>query len=131
MNKPISRAQHGLADYSYIPLVAVAPDLMHFEEEKTATTLCQVLSGGVLLSSLLTRAEWGLAPVIPFKAHLAADWVVGAFTLGAPWLFGFAGHKRARNTFLAMGAFGLIATFLTRPEEMPASEGKNLPANSH
>jgi hypothetical protein len=119
MNKPISRAQHGLADYMYIPLVAVAPDLMNFEEEKTATTLCQVLSGGVLLSSLMTRAEWGLAPVIPFKAHLGADLAVGAFTLSAPWLFSFAHNKRARNTFLAIGAFGLVASLLTRPEEMP------------
>ncbi|MGI4833254.1 MAG: SPW repeat domain-containing protein [Janthinobacterium lividum] len=116
----ISRRQHAFTDYSYVPLVAAAPDLVGFTEEKTATTLCHVLSTSILVSSLFTRAEWGPIRVIPYKAHLALDTLGGLTALTAPWVFGFAQHKKARNTFLVMGVFGLIAGLLSKPEEMPA-----------
>ena len=118
MEQPISRKQHGIADYSYVPLVAAAPSLVGFENEPTATQLARVISGGVLATSLLTRYEWGLWKVIPFKAHLAADAAVSAFMLTAPWLFGFGNNKRARNTFLSIGAFGVIISLLTKPDNM-------------
>jgi hypothetical protein len=119
MNKPITRVQHGFADYSYVPLVAAAPALAGFTHEKTAATLCYVLSGSVLASSLFTRAEWGLVRVIPFKAHLAFDALGAVTTLAAPWLFGFAKNRKARNAFLVIGTINLLAGLLTKPEEMP------------
>ena len=121
MKKPISRRQHAATDYSYIPLVSLAPGLAGFEDdEPTAARLCRVASGAIAVSSLLTRAEWGTVKVMPYRAHLAVDAALGAFALAAPWLFGFAGNPRARNTFLAMGAAGLSAGLLSRPSEMPA-----------
>ena len=119
MNKPITRVQHGFTDYSYIPLVSSAPHLVGFTDNKTATTLCYVLSSTILASSLVTRAEWGVFKVLPYKTHLVLDVVGGLAGLGAPWLFGFAKDRKARNTFLAAGAFGLLAGLLSKPEEMP------------
>ena len=119
MNQPISRCQHGFADYSYVPLVAAAPSVVGFTKEKTATTLCYVLSSGVLASALFTRAEWGAIRVIPFKTHLMLDAVSSGAALVAPWMFGFAKNRKARNTFLAIGAVGLLASLLSKPEEMP------------
>ena len=122
MTKPISRRQHAATDYSYVPLVSLAPGLVGFKDDApTAARLCRVASGVIAVSTLLTRAEWGTFKVVPYKAHLAVDAAVGAFALAAPWLFGFAGDRRARNTFLAMGAAGLSAGLLSRPNEMPAS----------
>ena len=118
MNQPITRQQHGVSDFLYSPLVAAAPALAGFTEEKTATELAYVLSGTLLASTLTTRAEWGLFKLVPFKAHLAADTVLGVAAAAAPWLFGFADNKRARNAFLAIGAVGLMAGLLSRPEEM-------------
>lgn len=120
MNQPITRVEHGFTDYSYIPMVAAAPSLVGFEDEKTATTLCRVASGAILASSLLTRAEWGAFKVMPYKTHLMLDVAVGLFSLSAPWLFGFANNAKARNTFLAMAAMGIAAGTLSKPEEMPA-----------
>ncbi|WP_151086367.1 hypothetical protein [Hymenobacter baengnokdamensis] len=120
MDQPISRRQHGFADYTYVPLVAAAPALAGFAAEKTAATLCYALSSSVLASSLFTRAEWGLVRVIPFKAHLAFDAVGAITTLTAPWLFGFAKNRKARNAFLVIGTINLLVGLLTRPEEMPA-----------
>lgn len=119
MEKPISRRQHAFTDYSYVPLVASAPDLLGFKDEKTAATLCHVLSSTILVSSLFTRAEWGAIPVMPYKAHLAIDTLGGLTALTAPWVFGFAKNKKARNTFLVIGVFGLIAGLLSKPDELP------------
>jgi hypothetical protein len=119
MSKPISRPLHGLiADYPYIALVSSAPDLIGFKDQKTATLLCRILSGTIMLSSFLTRAEWGIAKVMPYKLHLALDTMGGLTALVAPWILGFSKNERARNTFLVMGIFGLMASLLSEPEEM-------------
>jgi hypothetical protein len=119
MNQPITRVQHGFTDYTYIPLVASAPYMVGFSENRTATTLSYVLSSTILASSLVTRAEWGVVKVLPYKAHLVLDVVGGLAGLSAPWLFGFAKDRKARNTFIAAGLFGLLAGLLSKPEEMP------------
>ena len=118
MKKPITRVQHGFTDYSYIPLVAAAPTLFNFEEEEAAKLLCRIQSGGILLSSLFTKAEWGVFRKMPYKTHLILDFSVGVFSLGAPWLFGFSKNHNARTTFLAMGVTGILAGLLSKPEEM-------------
>lgn len=118
MKKLISRQTHGVMDYGYAALISAAPELFNFKNEKTAATLSRVVGGGVALTSLMTRYELGAVRVLPFKAHLAADVIVGLATLGAPWLFGFANNARARNTFVAMGATSVLAGLLTESNEM-------------
>lgn len=122
MPKPISRPLHGVADYSYVALVSAAPQLFGFAEEQSASLLCRVLSASALVYSIFTRAEWGFIRAIPYKAHLALDTASGVFSFAAPWLFGFSQNARARNTFLSMGAAGLIAGLLSEPQEMPEEE---------
>ena len=122
MKKLISRQTHGVADYSYATLFAVAPELVGFTDEEIAARLSRVVGGGVALTSLLTRYELGLIRVLPFKAHLVADVAVGLLTLAAPFAFGFSGNKRARNFFVGMGAFSILAGLLTEPKEMGERE---------
>ena len=123
MTKPISRQMHGLiTDYPYVALISTAPETVGFKDNETATTLCRMLAGGILTSSLLTRAEWGLVPGISFKTHLVLDVANGLFAASAPFLFGFADDKKARNTFLIAGAFGIAAGLLSQPKEMSRSE---------
>jgi hypothetical protein len=121
MEQPISRKIHGIADYAYAPLMFTAPELMGFKDEKQAATVCRVVGSGVLLATMLTKAEWGVAKLIPFKAHLALDAAVSLCSLAAPWIFGFADNAKARNTFFAMGAVGAVVTSFTKPEEMIGS----------
>lgn len=73
---------------------------------------------------MLTRAEWGFIQKLSFKNHLRIDVVGGIVSHSAPWLFGFSKNKKARNTFLAMGAFGLAVGLLTQPEEVPVTEDR-------
>jgi hypothetical protein len=45
--------------------------------------------------------------MIPLKAHNVLDYIIGAFLIVAPWVFGFAEVAAARNVHLWLGA-GLI-----------------------
>jgi hypothetical protein len=119
MSKPISRRMHGALDYSAAPLVAAAPALIGFSEDKTPATLGYVLGSGILALTAFTRAEWGLVKSIPYKTHLAIDVVTALTSLSAPWLLGFSNNKKARNTFLAIGATLLTTGLLSEREEMP------------
>ncbi|QJD98026.1 hypothetical protein HH214_20170 [Mucilaginibacter robiniae] len=118
MKKPISRQAHGAADYSYAAVVSVLPELLKFQDNKKATTLCRLLGGGALAYSLLTQAEWGLWRVLPFKKHLMIDLSVSLFALGAPWLLKFADDVKARNAVIATGLTGFTVGALTEQENM-------------
>lgn len=119
MSKPISRRMHGFIEHNYIAAVATAPQTVGFEDEETAVMLTRVFSSGVLVTSILTRAEWGMIRAIPYKAHLTIDLVSSIAALAVPWLFGFSRNERARNTFLTMGVSGIIVGLLSEPQEMP------------
>jgi len=114
---PITRKHHAIADYGYIAAAAAAPRVMGFDDERKAALLSEGLSCAVLGQSLMTKSEWGLFKLIPFKAHLTMDYGIAAFTMSAPWLFGFSKDRTARNSFLAIGAMGLLATVLTKSDE--------------
>jgi hypothetical protein len=116
--KLIPRQVHAVTDYGYAAMFSAAPEAVGFTDEKTAALLSRVVGGKVLLTSLLTRYELGVIRVLPFKAHLAADVVLGLLTMGAPFMFGFSRNKKARNFFVGMGAFSVMAGLLTEPEEM-------------
>jgi len=119
MSKPISRQLHGVLDYSAAPLVAAAPAIIGFSQDKNPSILSYVLGGGILALTACTRAEWGLVKSVPFKTHLTLDVVTALTSLSAPWLLGFSRNKKARNTFLAIGATLLTTGLLSEPEEMP------------
>jgi hypothetical protein len=118
MFQPISRKQHGIADYSYVPSVMAAPNLARFTDDTTPARLSRAFAATSLVNTLFTRAEWGVVRALPYKAHLAIDAVSGVAAIAAPWMFGFANDRRARNTFLAMGLTTLAVTLMSRPEEM-------------
>lgn len=119
MNRPISRKGHGLAEWSYIPLTALSPEIMRFKDDPKATTFARVLGGLMLGSAVLTKSEWGLFKVLPFKAHLAGDIGISLASVLAPWLGKFSEDKKARNTFVFLGLSGLlIGGILTQWKEM-------------
>lgn len=118
MEKPISRKGHGVFDYSYATLMLAAPEIVGFEDHETAALTSRAIGCGVVLASLLTRYELGLAKVMPYKVHLALDVAVSLFALSAPWLLGFSKNVKARNTFIAAGLAGLAVVALSKPGDM-------------
>jgi hypothetical protein len=122
MKQPISRKQHAIADFSYIPAVASLPSLAGFEDEKKAVAVARALSASAAVSAFFTRAEWGVVKVVPFKTHLILDVALSVFAFSSPWIFGFSKNDKARNAMVATGLVGLMASTLSRPEEMPANK---------
>lgn len=112
MAQGISRKIHGLADAGYIPLAFLAPKIFGFANDKKASVLCKAISMGTLAYSLLTKAEWGAAKVIPYKAHTAIDMSVGAGAIAAPFALGIT-NKSARNTLIALGVTSLVVGFIS------------------
>ena len=113
MIKGIPKEQHGLLDLTYVPLVLAAPKLVGFQEEEMATKFCYVMSGTVVVYSLLTDASWGAVKLIPYKAHAAIDLSAGLLCLAAPAVLKVQNNKRARNTLLAMGIVSVIVGTLS------------------
>ena len=121
MAKPISRPLHGLlTDYPYVLIVGSAPFWLGLDRHSTPAILCFVLAGLILLTSLVTRAEWGLVRVLPYKLHLLGDVLVGLLAVAAPFLFHFADLTATRNAFIIFGLFGIGAGTLSQSNEMPA-----------
>ena len=112
MIKGLSKNRHGIADYTYVPLVLAAPELLSFTEEKATANLCYSVAGLVLGYSLLTDAPWGAVKWISYKTHAALDLGVGLATLAAPLVVKPVTQK-ARNTLLLMGLTGLVVGTLS------------------
>lgn len=113
----LSRQQHGAVDYIAAPLISIAPEIAGFKREEVATDLCRVIGSASFLSAFMTRAEWGGLKLVPFKTHCLIDIAVGVFSASAPWLFGFSKNKKARATFLAIGALATLAGALSQQND--------------
>jgi hypothetical protein len=113
MKKLITKKQHGLIDYSYAVIVPMLPHIAGFKQQKNARETCYALGAGALMYSLLTKAPWGLFPVIPFKKHLKMDISASTLAIASPWLLNFSRKRAPRNTLIVVGILGLAASLLT------------------
>ena len=124
MIRLLSRQMHGiLTDYPYVLIVGASPYLFGFADVPSAVLATRLLAGTILLSSLLTRAEWGLFRVMPYKFHLVLDVLGGVTALASPWLFGFSGNRNATVFAIGAGIFGLFAGLCSKTEDM-GQEGR-------
>jgi hypothetical protein len=111
MQKPITPTIHGALDYATSALVAVAPRVWDFP--KPARVLCDSLAAGYTGLSSVTDYPLAAQRIVPFKMHGAAEVAIGAFLPAAPYLFGFAEHKAARNFFFALAGVTAVVAALT------------------
>ena len=104
---------HGVLDYLMGLLLIAAPWIFGFADEGNAARLVPaVLGAGVILYSLVTRYELGLAGLIPMAVHLGLDAGGGLLLAASPWLFGFA--DRVWVPHVAFGLLEIGAALLTR-----------------
>lgn len=117
MIRGIPRDQHGILDFTYVPVVFAAPAFVGFKREKWASNLCRAMSITVLGYSLLTDAKWGLVKVIPYRTHAALDLSLGVAALASPLIldkaFDEPVSKKARNTLFLMGVTGVVVGLLS------------------
>jgi hypothetical protein len=71
--------------------------------------------GVIIISySLLTRYEWGLLRIIPFKIHLLIDFLSGLLLLSSMWILGVKSWF-----FFAVGALTIVVTTLSGRRRFP------------
>ena len=111
MKKPISPRMHGVLDYATVAATVAAPKLLDFPEP--AARLCYALAGGYAGLSALTDYPLSLKRAVPFKAHGAAEGVIGLALPALPWALGFAGHRAARAFCFGLTAVTAVVAALT------------------
>jgi SPW repeat len=123
MNRPISRRMHGMLDYPAGLLLIAAPWIFGFSDVGGAAVAVPIVIGAVvLLQSVMTDYEFGLAKVIPMRGHLTMDVLVGAVLAVSPFVFGFS--DEGTNAWLphVVAGLGLIAAgAMTDPERASGS----------
>jgi hypothetical protein len=111
MRKPISPTIHGALDYTTSVAVAAIPRLAGFP--RRARQVADALAVGYTGISALTNYPLAARRTIPFKAHGAAELVIGMALPAVPFVLGFAGDRRARNFFFGLTALTVVVAALT------------------
>src|ERR1700730_15666129 len=104
---------HGILDSVGGIALIIAPFLFgFFSVGGIAVILPMVLGVGLIVYSLLTRYELGIAAVkfIPMPLHLLFDFVAAALLAASPFLFGF--YHNAPNVWLPHLISGIVVILL-------------------
>lgn len=79
-----------MIDYVVGALLIAAPWVLGFAQGGAETWVPVVLGAGIIVYSLMTDYELGVARVINMETHLILDLAGGVLLAASPWLFGFA-----------------------------------------
>lgn len=93
---------HGVIDYLYVLVFAMAPTLYSFVGPEAA--LCYVSAVAVLCLSLLTRYPYALLRKISFTIHGYIELAAAAFLIVSPFLLGFSEIDGPRNFHMVAGS---------------------------
>lgn len=107
---------HGMLDYGMGLLLIIAPWLLGFADGGPEQWVPVILGAGVILYSLLTDYELGVARVIPMPIHLGLDVAGGVVLAASPWLFGFADEIWWPHVVLGVLEIGAGLMTRTTPE---------------
>jgi hypothetical protein len=110
---------HGVLDYATAIVLIAVPWLFQFDNHRKAMLVPVILGMGIILYSLLTDYELGIAHLIPMPTHLMLD-VLGALVLiASPWIFGFSDDIWWPH--VAIGLYELVVVVLSqshRPDRL-------------
>jgi hypothetical protein len=112
----LSTRVHGMLDYLTGGLLIAAPWLFGFADGSAAQWVPVGLGTTIILVSLITGYEFGLARIIPMRGHLALDGLAGLLLAVSPWAFGFADRTYWPHLIIGIAEIGLSRVTRTRPD---------------
>lgn len=112
---------HGPVDYVVGVILIIAPWLFGFANGGAAMWIPMLLGVAVIVYSLLTDYEWGMARALSMPAHLWLDGLGGLLLLVSPWLFGFAGTVWVPHVIVGLLEIGAALCTQLAPVRHPAS----------
>lgn len=107
---------HGILDYLMGAVLIVAPWVLDFADGGPEQWVPVILGVGVILYSLLTNYELGVARVIPMAVHLGLDLAGGVVLAASPWVFGFSDEIWWPHLILGLLEIGASLMTRTVPE---------------
>ena len=88
----VTKTMHAYLDYPVALSLMILPFVLQLgSSSPLALWLAVVAGAAALVLTLFTDHQFGLVRVIPYKAHVAVDFLVGVTFLLAPFLLGFVG----------------------------------------
>lgn len=109
----LSPMVHGYIDYVASGVFALAPAIFMIEGVPPAVMGCYVISGALLVVSLMTRYPLGVVPLVPFTVHGAAELLGAPVIVAYPWIAGFERFAVARNFYIVAGAGVFLLWLIT------------------
>jgi hypothetical protein len=107
-----------MLDYLLGIVLLVAPWLLDFSDNDTATWVTVALGAAIILYSLLTDYELGVVRAIPMQMHLGLDFVSGLVLAASPWIFGFDETVWVPHVILGIVEIGTALMTYRTPERM-------------
>ncbi len=116
MNKNV----HAYLDYPVALGLMAMPALLGLGTTNPLAFWLSTITGiAALVLTIFTDHQLGLIKILPYKLHLAVDFLVGLAFVAAPFALGFAGLDAAY--YWVLGATVLVVVTLDRTEAMDAS----------
>lgn len=110
---PIPPFVHGAIEYVAGVLFIIAPLLFDYDSG-TATGVSVAVGVVILIVAATSAMPTGLIPRIPVSVHVTLDFVLAAFLIASPFVFGFSGETTPTAFFVGLGIAHLLITIGTR-----------------
>ncbi|HEX8270433.1 MAG TPA: SPW repeat protein [Flavobacterium sp.] len=117
----IETKTHGYLDYLMGILLLVAPALLDLDMSSAEGAIPMILGAMMIVYSLMTSYELGIAKVISMKTHLMIDLLSGIFLAASPWLFNF--DERVYLPHLILGIAEILASLMTKTTPRTSNVG--------
>lgn len=119
---PIPLSLHAMLD----PLIAIvfiaSPWIFGFSDVDDAKILCIAVGAVILIGGAMTDWRWSIARVLPLRAHMATDLLLGAVLILSPFVLGFSDEGGATRFTVIAGVLEILAALATRWDPAEAEE---------
>ncbi|MBD3583075.1 hypothetical protein HC229_11205 [Flavobacterium sp. D33] len=113
----ITTKMHGILDYLVAGLFIALPFLGGWDTTAVYSRIFFVLAAITIVYSLVTKYETSLVKLIPFRIHLAIDFISGILLISSPWLLGFADEMYLPHVVLGVVEILVVVMTVAKAEE--------------
>ena len=111
----VTKTIHSYLDYPVAIALIVLPTILGLgQSHELAFWLATVTGVAALILTIFTDHGTGLIPILPYKFHLAVDFIVALVFIVAPFILGFTGLDAA--FYWINGAAVFVVVGLQQPE---------------
>jgi len=110
---PIPRFVHGVVEYVGGGVMVAAPFVLGFDSD-SATAVAVIVGVLVIVLAASTDGPTSLVNSVQLQLHVLLDYLLAAFLIAAPFLFGFSDETAPTAFFIGIGVLHLLVTIGTR-----------------